>query len=74
MRWRKMRDKGHLDADGVMIILDRDARFATVGGETISRAVEEQIRRCPAELEPETVAIKIPDERKGEQILPVSAH
>lgn len=70
MRWYKTGDKGHLDADGFLTIVDRYSRFAKVGGEMISLgAVEEQVRRILAEPELELAAVNIPDERKGEQIL-----
>ena len=70
MRWYKTGDKGHLDADGFLTIVDRYSRFAKVGGEMISLgAVEEQVRRVLAQPELELAAVNIPDERKGEQIL-----
>jgi acyl-[acyl-carrier-protein]-phospholipid O-acyltransferase/long-chain-fatty-acid--[acyl-carrier-protein] ligase len=70
MRWYKTGDKGHLDVDGFLTIVDRYSRFAKVGGEMISLgAVEEQVRRVLATPEMELAAVNIPDERKGEQIL-----
>jgi acyl-[acyl-carrier-protein]-phospholipid O-acyltransferase/long-chain-fatty-acid--[acyl-carrier-protein] ligase len=70
VRWYKTGDKGHLDADGFLTIVDRYSRFAKVGGEMISLgAVEEQVRRVLAQPELELAAVNIPDERKGEQIL-----
>ena len=74
MRWYKTGDKGHLDVDGFLTIVDRYSRFAKVGGEMISLgAVEEQVRRVLAEPELELAAVNIPDERKGEQILLLAA-
>ncbi|HYN77629.1 MAG TPA: acyl-[ACP]--phospholipid O-acyltransferase [Lamprocystis sp. (in: g-proteobacteria)] len=70
MRWYKTGDKGHLDADGFLTIVDRYSRFAKVGGEMISLgAVEEQVRRVLAQPELELAAVNLPDEKKGERIL-----
>ncbi len=70
MRWYKTGDKGHLDPDGFLTIVDRYSRFAKIGGEMISLgAVEEQVRRVLAQPELELAAVNLPDERKGEQIL-----
>jgi acyl-[acyl-carrier-protein]-phospholipid O-acyltransferase/long-chain-fatty-acid--[acyl-carrier-protein] ligase len=70
MRWYKTGDKGHLDPDGFLTIVDRYSRFAKIGGEMISLgAVEEQVRRILAQPELELAAVNLPDERKGEQIL-----
>ncbi len=70
MRWYKTGDKGHLDADGFLTIVDRYSRFAKLGGEMISLgAVEEQVRRALGRAELEIAAVNVPDERKGERIL-----
>ncbi len=70
MRWYKTGDKGHLDADGFLTIVDRYSRFAKLGGEMISLgAVEEQVRRVLAQPELELAAVNLPDEKKGERIL-----
>ncbi len=70
MRWYKTGDKGHLDADGFLTIVDRYSRFAKLGGEMISlSAVEEQVRRALGLPELEVAAVNLPDERKGERIL-----
>jgi acyl-[acyl-carrier-protein]-phospholipid O-acyltransferase / long-chain-fatty-acid--[acyl-carrier-protein] ligase len=69
-RWYKTGDKGHLDADGFLTIVDRYSRFAKLGGEMISlSAVEEQVRRALGRPELEVAAVNLPDERKGERIL-----
>jgi len=69
-RWYKSGDKGHLDEDGFLTIVDRYSRFAKVGGEMISLgAVEEQVRRVLNQPELELAAVNMPDERKGEQVL-----
>jgi len=70
LRWYKTGDKGHLDADGFLTIVDRYSRFAKVGGEMISlTAVEEQVHRILAQPDLELVAVNLPDEQKGERIL-----
>ncbi len=69
-RWYRTGDKGHLDPDGFLTIVDRYSRFAKVGGEMISLgAVEEQVRRALAQPELELATVSLPDEKKGERIL-----
>jgi acyl-[acyl-carrier-protein]-phospholipid O-acyltransferase/long-chain-fatty-acid--[acyl-carrier-protein] ligase len=69
-RWYRTGDKGHLDADGFLTIVDRYSRFAKLGGEMISLTqVEEQVRRVLGEPERELVAVNLPDEKKGERII-----
>jgi acyl-[acyl-carrier-protein]-phospholipid O-acyltransferase/long-chain-fatty-acid--[acyl-carrier-protein] ligase len=69
-RWYKSGDKGHLDKNGFLTIVDRYSRFAKLGGEMISlTAVEDAIRNVLGDPELELVAINIPDEKKGEKIV-----
>lgn len=69
-RWYRTGDKGHLDADGFLTIVDRYSRFAKLGGEMISLTqVEEQVRRVLGQPELELVAVNIPDGKKGERIV-----
>lgn len=69
-RWYKTGDKGHVDADGFLTIVDRYSRFAKLGGEMISLgAVEQEIKKVVSEPDVELVAVNIPDEKKGEQIV-----
>jgi acyl-[acyl-carrier-protein]-phospholipid O-acyltransferase / long-chain-fatty-acid--[acyl-carrier-protein] ligase len=69
-RWYKTGDKGHLDEDGFLTIVDRYSRFAKLGGEMISlTAVEESVRTALGNPELELVAINLPDEKKGEKVI-----
>lgn len=70
LRWYKSGDKGHLDEDGFLTIVDRYSRFAKLGGEMISLgAVEQEVRKHLTDDESALVAINLPDERKGEQVV-----
>ncbi|MBN0988499.1 acyl-[ACP]--phospholipid O-acyltransferase [Amphritea pacifica] len=70
LRWYKSGDKGHLDDDGFLTIVDRYSRFAKLGGEMVSLgAVEQEVRKHLVDDESALVAINLPDERKGEQVV-----
>ncbi len=69
VRYYKTGDKGHIDEDGFITIVDRYSRFAKIGGEMISLgAVEEKIYNLLND-DIEIVAISVPDEKKGERIV-----
>jgi acyl-[acyl-carrier-protein]-phospholipid O-acyltransferase/long-chain-fatty-acid--[acyl-carrier-protein] ligase len=76
-RWYISGDKGYLDADGFLTIVDRYSRFAKLGGEMISlsqveNAVREHLAQSGSTEEIDLLAVSIPDEKKGEKIVLLS--
>jgi len=70
VRWYKSGDKGKLDTDGFLIILDRYSRFAKLGGEMVSLgSVEISIAEVIDNEEVEILAVALPDASKGEKIV-----
>ncbi len=68
-RWYKTGDKGHIDEDGFLSIVDRYSRFAKIGGEMVSLgAVEEAVRAALETPDLACVAVALPDPKKGEAI------
>jgi acyl-[acyl-carrier-protein]-phospholipid O-acyltransferase/long-chain-fatty-acid--[acyl-carrier-protein] ligase len=69
VRYYKTGDKGHLDENGFIYIVDRYSRFAKIGGEMISLgSVEESIQDIFKDTI-EIMAVALADEKKGEQIV-----
>ena len=69
-RWYITGDKGYIDADGYLFIVDRYSRFAKLGGEMISlSSVEGAIRKVVNNSEHEVIVVGIPDEKKGEKLI-----
>ncbi|QPB42957.1 acyl-[ACP]--phospholipid O-acyltransferase [Rodentibacter haemolyticus] len=69
VRYYKTGDKGHIDENGFITIVDRYSRFAKIGGEMISLgSVEENIAQVLND-EHQFVAVAVNDEKKGESIV-----
>lgn len=71
-------DKGRLDEDGFLTIVDRYSRFAKLGGEMVSlSAIEEKISKLLV-LEEDSlidfIVTSIEDEKKGEKIILLISH
>ena len=69
IRWYISGDKGHLDKDGFLTIVDRYSRFAKVGGEMVSLGlVETEINKLIDE-DSQIAITAIPDDKKGERLV-----
>ncbi|HIO96075.1 MAG TPA: acyl-[ACP]--phospholipid O-acyltransferase [Campylobacterales bacterium] len=69
IRWYITGDKGHVDEDGFVTIVDRYSRFAKIAGEMVSLGlVEGEIEKLLGENDQISVTA-IPDAKKGEKIV-----
>lgn len=70
IRWYKSGDKGYLDDDGFLTIVDRYSRFAKIGGEMVSLSlVEAKVREILKLPDFPVVAVNLADAKKGEKII-----
>lgn len=72
--WYVTGDKGSLDENGFLTIIDRYSRFAKIGGEMVPLSlVENKVSDILENMQPDNsmdvFAVNIPDEKKGEMIV-----
>jgi acyl-[acyl-carrier-protein]-phospholipid O-acyltransferase/long-chain-fatty-acid--[acyl-carrier-protein] ligase len=67
--WYKTGDKGHLDNEGFLTIVDRYSRFAKIAGEMLSLTAVENAWQSVYEEPIEVMAISMPHDKKGEELV-----
>ncbi|RJG42527.1 acyl-[ACP]--phospholipid O-acyltransferase [Motilimonas pumila] len=68
-RWYVTGDKGHIDKDGFLTIVDRYSRFAKLGGEMVSLGAIEQAITPHIDKDSEIIAVAVADAKKGEKVI-----
>ena len=68
-RWYVTGDKGHLDEDGFLTIVDRYSRFAKLGGEMVSLGMVEELLSSILEEGSALAVTAIEDSKKGEALV-----
>ncbi|MDR3346661.1 MAG: acyl-[ACP]--phospholipid O-acyltransferase [Campylobacteraceae bacterium] len=68
-RYYKSGDKGHIDEDGFVTVVDRYSRFAKIGGEMISLTSVETLISALFQEETDIIALNLPDSKKGEKVV-----
>ncbi len=69
IRWYVTGDKGRLDEDGFLTIVDRYSRFAKIGGEMVSLGLVEQEIGKVLKDDEKIAVTAIPDAKKGEAVV-----
>jgi acyl-[acyl-carrier-protein]-phospholipid O-acyltransferase / long-chain-fatty-acid--[acyl-carrier-protein] ligase len=70
MRWYVTGDKGYIDEDGFLFIVDRYSRFAKIGGEMVSLSqVENAIKAQLPSSDSDLLVVALADDKKGEKLV-----
>jgi len=69
IRWYVSGDKGHIDEDGFITIVDRYSRFAKIGGEMVSLGLVEQEIGKLIDEDSQIAITALPDSKKGEKLV-----
>ena len=68
-RWYVTGDKGYLDEEGFLTIVDRYSRFAKIGGEMVSLGLVESELSKLLNQEDRLAIAAVPDSKKGEKLV-----